>query len=175
MDARKAEIRLLDRVAKEVNKNLIAEWVAQGHHLTGAWEQSLRGTIVQSPDSVSVIGTMNYYGAILEQGVSANKIPYGGRRASGGTSQYIQGLVGYFKKRGLNEREAIRAAFATANKHKKEGMPTKSSAIYSKTGQRTKFINTVDKAISADVDKMVSDGLDDIVERKYREEKSEII
>lgn len=175
MDARKAEIRLLDRVAREVNKNLIAEWVAQGHHLTGAWEQSLRGTIIESPDSVAVIGTMNFYGAILEQGVPANRIPFGGRKATGGTSQYIQGLVGYFKKRGLNEREAIRAAFATANKHKKEGMPTKGSERFSKTGKRTKFINTVDKAISDDIDKMVTDGLDAIVERKYREEKSETI
>ena len=108
MDARRAEIRLLNKVAQEVNKNLIAEWVAQGHHLTGAWEQSLKASIVQSPDSVSVLGTMAYYGAIVEQGVSANRIPYGGRSASGGTSKYIQGLVGYWKKRGLNEREAIR-------------------------------------------------------------------
>jgi hypothetical protein len=175
MDARKAEIKLLNKVAREVNNNLIAEWVAQGHHLTGAWESSMKGTIITSPDSVAVIGTMNYYGAILEDGVAPNRIPYGGRSASGGTSKYIQGLVSYWKKRGLDEREAIRAAFATANKHKKEGMPTKGSYAFSKTGSRSKFINTVDKAMSPEIDRMMSDGLDDIVDRKYREEKSETI
>jgi hypothetical protein len=41
---------------------------------------------------------------------------------------------------GKSEKEAKSIAFAIASKHKKEGMPTKTSARFSKTGKRTGFI-----------------------------------
>jgi hypothetical protein len=175
MNARAAERKLLLSAAEVINKNLITEWVAQGHHLTGSWERSLHGSVIGIGDAVILQGTMNSYGGILEQGVKSNRIPYGGHSASGGTSKYIQGLVSYFKLRGLAEKEAIRAAFATAKTHKKEGMPTSGSYAYSKTGARTKFIRVVEKAIGPAVDKMILDGFDQIVDAKYREVKSETI
>lgn len=175
MDARAAEKRLLLKAADMVNQALVNEWQAQGHTLTGAWEKSLHGTYISGGNSAAVLGTMNSYGAIVEQGVSASRIPYGGAKATGGTSKYIQGLVGYFQKRGLSEKEAIRAAFATAKTHKKEGMPTKGSYAYSKTGERTKFIGIVNKVLGGDIDRYISEGLDEIVDQKFREVKSETI
>jgi hypothetical protein len=175
MNAREAEHKLMLNAGALINKNLIVEWRAQGHHLTGGWEKSLHGSVFSSGTTVVLLGTMNSYGGIVEQGVSNNRIPYGGSKASGGTSKYIQGLVSYFKLRGLGEKEAMRAAFATAKTHKKEGMPTKGSYAYSKTGQRTKFIRIVDKAIGKDVDTFISNGFDRIVDAKYHEVKSETI
>lgn len=178
MNARVAELKLLLKADADIRKNLIAEWVAQGHHLTGSWEKSLHGSVVNTGGAAILFGTMNNYGAILELGVSKDRIPYGGNTGSGakgGTSKYIQGLISYFKLRGLDEKEAKRAAFATAATHKKEGMPTAGSKVYSKTGQRTKFIQIVDKAIGPAVDRMILDGLDDIVDKKYHEVKSETI
>lgn len=175
MNAQKEEAKLLTKAADAINKNLIKEWQAQGHHLSGAWESSLASKIINGGNSLAILGTMAYYGSIVEQGVSKDRIPYGGHKATAGTSKYIQGLVSYFKARGLGEKEAIRAAFATAKTHKKEGMPTKGSYAYSKTGQRTKFIGIVDKAIGSDIDKMILDGLDAIVDEKFHEVKSETI
>lgn len=175
MNERSKEIRLLQRASDMLNKKLIAELKAQGHSLTGSLERSLRGNMIQSRSGVSVLGTMNGYGKYVATGVSKDRIPYGGHSATGGTSKYIQGLVAFWKLRGLSEKEALRAAFATAKKHKREGMPTKGSYAFSKTGERTQFIQIVDRAAGTDIDNIVLDGLDRIVDQKYREVKSETI
>jgi exonuclease V gamma subunit len=78
--------------------------------------------------------------AINNSGVTAARIPYtpnSGRPPS----KYISGLIDYVQRRmGKSEKEAKSIAFAIASKHKKEGMPTKTSARFSKTGKRTGFI-----------------------------------
>ena len=86
---------------------------------------------------------MENYGVFVEFGVKANRIPFSGRSGKGGKSQYIQGLISFFEKRGLSGREAVGAAFATAHVHAREGMPSRASARFSKTGERTGFIKTV--------------------------------
>jgi len=83
------------------------------------------------------------YGIIIEVGVPASKIPYSGRR-NGGKSKYIQGLIRFWQLKGLGEKESIRAAFATAAVHKREGMPSRGSYGYSRNGERKNWIkNTV--------------------------------
>ncbi len=175
MNERSKEVRLLQKASDAINKNLAAELVAQGHSLTGSLERSIHGNVIQAGNGVAILGTMNSYGKYVETGVGKDKIPYGGHSASGGTSKYIQGLITFWKLKGLGEKEAIRAAFATAKKHKKEGMPTKGSQAFSKTGERTKFIRIVERATGDEIDTMVSSGLDMIVDQKYREVKSETI
>ncbi|MCK4815658.1 hypothetical protein KA005_07810 [bacterium] len=81
------------------------------------------------------------YGAIMETGTPSNKIPFSKPTGRGGTSKYIQALIGYAKKRmSLPDQQAKQVAFAIAMKQKQEGMPTRDSFEYSSTGKRTRWI-----------------------------------
>ena len=116
----------------------------QGHYLTGALHNSIDYKVTRRGQTVVIAEMYSLdYGLIMEVGVKPNKIPYGGRGggASGGTSKYIQGLVTFFQKRGLDERGALSAAFATANVQKREGMPTNGSFAFSANGRRTGFVS----------------------------------
>lgn len=121
------------------------EMRAQGHVLTGSLLRSLEVDVSFERDGVRGVLKWSEYGNYLERGVKAAQIPF--RRGSGArVSKYIQGLIRFFELRGLNEREAKSAAFATANKHKREGMPTRSSYRFSSNGRRTGMIErTVEK------------------------------
>lgn len=114
------------------------ELKAQGHYNIGKLSDSIHYEIELI--STSIIATMfiEEYGFPVDTGVAAANIPY--NRGSGAqSSKYIDGLVAYFKSKGLGEVEGRRAAFATANKHKQEGMPTRGSFAYSNNGRRTGF------------------------------------
>lgn len=116
---------------------------AQGHTLTGKLRDSIDYEIQSGPGVISAKMYMEDYGVYVEFGVPASRIPYTpGTRGNGGTSQYIQALINFFELRGLSGREAIGAAFGTANIHAREGMPTRRSARFSSTGERTGFIKT---------------------------------
>lgn len=126
-----------------LQKALREELVSQGHTLTGNLSSSIEFEV--SSDGNSIVGTMYFedYGLYVETGVTADRIPFGGRRGGGGTSKYIQGLITFWEERGLSGREAIGAAFATAHVHAREGMPSRSSYQFSQTGERTGFARTV--------------------------------
>lgn len=174
MNALQEEIKLMKKAGAKLDDSLIHEWIAQGHHLTGGWERSMHGTVLNAANTTILIGTMAKYGVYINAGVSPDRIPF--REGSGaGHSKYIDGLIMFWKLRGLGEKEATRAAFATAKVHKAEGMPSTGSYKYSQSGQRTLFISIVDKVISKDIDQLILNGLDAIVDRKYHETKSETI
>lgn len=130
----------LDRAIDE----LIKQFVAQGHKHTGKFINTLRKEIKKLPGVVQGLIYMQDYGTYVNNGVSAANIPFSGTAAKGqgkGTrSKYIMGLQSYFIFKGLSEKEALSAAFATAHKHKKEGMPSKGSFSFSQNGKRTGFI-----------------------------------
>lgn len=130
-----------------IKRGLIKELQAQGHHLTGALENSIQYEIKVEPGQISAVMTANDYGIFVEFGVPAGRIPFGGNKGKGGgKSKYIQGLVRFFELKGLSGREALGAAFATAHKHKREGMPTRSSYAFSSNNRRTGFIrNTLEQ------------------------------
>lgn len=114
---------------------LSGELIKQGHRNTGALIDSLEGRASADGLSVEIWGLK--YAIYLDKGVKANRIPYSGR-SGGGRSKYIQALIAYFKQKGAADPKA--AAFATANKQRQEGMPTKRSGRFSTTGKRTGFI-----------------------------------
>lgn len=134
---------VVDDIMNEIREALRAELQRQGHVLTGNLSESLEYEI--SADGYSIVGRMYLadYGIFVETGVTADRIPYGGRSGKGGTSKYIQGLIRFWEDRGLSGREAIGAAFATANVHAREGMPSRNSYAFSQTGERTGFVRTV--------------------------------
>lgn len=133
----------LEKVMRILQHRLRKKLEAQGHNLTGRLAKSLEYEVVF--ENGAFVGRMGGedYGLFLEFGIRPEKIPYSPGRGRGGRSQYIQGLVKFWKKKGLNEREALSAAFATANVHKREGIPTRASYQFSRTGTRTGFITEV--------------------------------
>lgn len=118
---------------------LAKELIAQGHRGSSKLIESLTGSINKIQDGMEIVISGNDYFKFVDQGVKASRIPYRRGRGRGGKSKYIQALIAYFRKKGAADPKA--AAFATANKHKKEGMPTRASFKFSKTGKRTEFIN----------------------------------
>jgi hypothetical protein len=129
----------------------------QGHNLTGDLITSLEYRVRTTVGGIIVEFLSNNYGAYLNTGIPAYRIPYtpGGRRR-GGTSMYIQGLIRYVERRiGLRGREAVGVAFAIARAHKREGMPTQASHRFSKNGRRTGWIDAVLKGEEKEIDRQV--------------------
>lgn len=122
---------------KEVQKELLD----QGHVNTGKLRDSIRKEVERFPGLIRVTVFMLEYGFAIDKGIKPDRIPYSGFSGSGGTSDYIQGLQDYFITKGLSTDNALSAAFATANKHKQEGMPTKASFRFSNNGKRTGFFS----------------------------------
>lgn len=127
----------MERLQKTSRDNL----EQQGHVLTGKLRDSIEFEIVEQGDKVTATMMCEDYGLAMEFGVPADRIPYS-PGSGAGHSKYIEGLITFFKKRGLNEKMAIGAAFGTARKHKREGMPTFASRRFSKTGERTGFASS---------------------------------
>jgi hypothetical protein len=127
-------------IMKELQEALREELAAQGHNLTGRLSDSIEFDV--SSDGKEIVGQMffNDYGVYVNVGVTADRIPFGGGRGNGGKSAYIQGLIEFWENRGLSGREAVGAAFATAHVHKREGMPSRASYQYSRTGERLGFV-----------------------------------
>lgn len=136
--------------AREAAKILEAEikrqLSLQGHKLTGALEASIETKVMIKDYTTARIAVLaNDYALPLNDGVPATRIPFSpgsGKK----TSKYIQGLMNFARLRfNLSDPSEIKgAAFAIAYKHKQQGMPTRASLQFSKTGQR-KF--ALDEAI----------------------------
>lgn len=135
-------LQAADRLGALVVEALRVQYRLQGHKLTGRLQKSIEYEVEPSKDGATVRVFMEDYGIVLDQGVRPARIPFSSRSGRGGKSQYIQGLKGFAKKRfGVGEKEATRIAFAIAAKHKKEGMPTRASRRFSRTGKRTGAIS----------------------------------
>lgn len=170
----KTEENILQKVDKVIKKSLAKELKSQSHYLTGGLERSIQGEIKNVPNGASLEGSMADYGFIVNAGTTPGKIPY--KENSGAkSSKYISGLINYFKLRGLSEKEASRAAFATAKVQKKEGMPTRNSYSYAKNNERKLFIERTAISISNTVDAIVSEEMDNAVEKIFNKQNSEII
>ncbi|SIS72212.1 MULTISPECIES: hypothetical protein [Chryseobacterium] len=161
---------ILRRASKAIDDAVIDEFKSQGHSLTGATEKSIQGKVLGD----RVEGEMADHGFILNAGTKASRIPYK-RGSGGGTSKYIEGLKTFFRLRGLSEQEAERAAFATANVQKKEGMSTGGSKQYSKTGERQKFVEIASGKVEKEVDSILFSGMDEIFNTEFEKQKSERI
>lgn len=135
--------KALEKAMKVLQGDLRDELKEQGHYLTGKLHDSIQYEIEGSEHTVIANVECEDYGLAMEFGVPANRIPYTPGSGAGGTSQYIQGLITFFEKRGLQGREAIGAAFATARVQKREGMPTAGSYKFSRNGARKGFASTV--------------------------------
>lgn len=162
---------ILKKVVKILDSGFVKEIKAQGHSLSGALEASINGRV----ENTEATGTIVDYGNILNAGTSSSRIPFSGISGRGGTSKYIQGLIAFFKLRGLGDKEAKSAAFATAQVQRKEGMSTQASSRFSKTGKRQNFIEVSFEKSEPIIDKIISDGMDEIFNQQFNKQKSEVI
>lgn len=129
----------------QIKLRIREELVAQGHVLTGRLRDSIDTEVERRPNLYRAMILMEDYGFAIDQGVAAENIPFTTPSGRGGTSEYIKGLFAFWLLKGLSSDDALSAAFATAQKQKQEGMPTRSSFFYSSNQRRTGFFtDTID-------------------------------
>lgn len=163
---------ILQEAADFINERIKQEWEAQGHRMSGAWEESIATSFEQDNH---IIGVAKSYGVIVNYGVTPSRIPYGDSPTGAKSSKYIQGLFDYFKAKGYSDSKALSYAFATAKKQKKEGMSTIGSQRYSSTGMRQNFITEAEQDISGDLDNLIYDGLETVISDKVNIIQTETI
>ena len=139
---------LAELIREEVQRVIIE----QGHKLTGKVYEDVDNVVKSLQDSYLLEGWYQDYSVYLYHGVKAGRIPY--NPGSGAKhSLYIEAMIRYAKHRGMTNPKS--AAFAIASTHKREGMPTKASSRFSKSGERLRFL---DFALENErVDQKVSD------------------
>ena len=153
LNANTEKVRL--EFEKRIKDELLKTWVLQGHNINGKVVKEMDIVVEQTANKISFLFFSLPYGVYIAGGVSAEKIPFSGGGggtagifSGGGKSAYIQGLIAYAKKKlDLPDDEAKSAAFAIANTHRKEGMPSPASSKFSSTGERTNWIgNTMERS-----------------------------
>lgn len=150
----------IGRIAVE---GIALEWRKQGHELSGDAVRNMSTVNVPFQNGVRIEGYVPDYMAYLNAGIPANRIPYTPNSGKP-YSKYIEGLKEYAKKRmGKSDKEALSVAFAIASKHKREGMPTRSSARFSQTGKRTGFIETALDAKAPEIEEEIRDSIEEEV------------
>lgn len=163
------EQQLLLNACNIITNFIKEEFIKQGHTLTQEWEDSV--VYKDEGEGVGIYATG--YGMIVDAGVTADRIPYGGTGTGNGTSKYIEGLARYWKLRRpeLSGKQALRLAFVTAEVQSKEGMSTVASSVYSSTGLRQHFMEVVELLVSRDIDNFIFEGLDLMIEQQANEPK----
>lgn len=151
----KAEVDAVDALLKKAADIARRELEGQGHKLTGSLIASIETKLQVKRNAILGLVLMNDYFEHLEYPLPPERVPYGS--GSGAKqSKLIRALTNYWKKRGLGNDEAKRASFATANKWKQEGRPTKASFRFSKNGRRTGFLAESLRQIEKQADEVLS-------------------
>ena len=142
----------MDVFLSKIRDDIKAELVAQNHVLTGTLLNSIDFEIQQKPNLIEGLMMMQDYGQAIDQGIKASNVPYSANTGRGGTSKYIQGLITFFRLKGLDEDEAKSAAFATARTATIEGHPTNGSFVHSTNGRRTGFFTDTLENLNGEID-----------------------
>lgn len=133
-----------DAVLKLIASAIRQELIDQGHYIApGGLADDIETKVKESLDSVELEIYMRNYAQYINRGVRPENVPFSGVTGSGGRSAYIEGLIKFAERRGFDNPKS--AAFAIAQKHKQEGIPTRASEKFSKTGARTAFLEAMEK------------------------------
>lgn len=148
-----------DRVKQIALQGIAIEWRKQGHELSGQAVRNMDAIELPISLGIRIEGYLPDYMAYLNAGIPGPRIPYS--PGSGARhSKYIEGLKQYAKARmNASDKEALGIAFAIASKHKREGMPTRSSARFSQTGKRTGFIEIALDALTPQIEEAIREEL----------------
>jgi hypothetical protein len=126
----------------------------QGHVNTGKLLNS--GEVRTTIKGTTVVGELllNDYFEYLERRLSPDRVPYS--RGSGKkTSKVVTALKKYFRQKGLNDTNAQRAAFATLNKWKQEGRPTKASRRFAVNNRRLRPLGIVLDELEGKIERLL--------------------
>lgn len=154
----------LERIGDFLKEELVSELIAQGHRATGKLANSVDYSVKEFVNGLSLEVSYLSYGRYLNDGVPANRIPFGGKKTGAKTSKYIQALIDWVQIKGIATGIAAKGlAFGIARKHKQEGMPTKGSYAFSSNGRRIGFQNFVLKNSIDEIEDILQDGLAEAV------------
>lgn len=159
---------LIKQLSDLIVQAIRVELGLQGHKLTGKLIESIEAVATNTSTGfvISILG--EDYIAPVNNGVPAANIPFSGRSGRGGTSKYIQGLRRFAQLRfGVSERKALSIAFAIANKHKREGMPTRASRRFSKTGRRTGAVQVAIDKVEDQIEALAGQFLNEVIVREF--------
>ena len=135
----------MDRVEDEVKRVLLKSFSDEGHTLTGKLIADIESEVTAYSGGFAIDFMSAKYGAYLNFGVKAAKIPY--TRGSGaGRSAYITGLMKYVQLRmGISDPKQQKSiAFAIATEQKKKGMPLRTG------GRGTQWADKASDSLSLD-------------------------
>jgi hypothetical protein len=160
--------QLLDNIGEKLKEWLIDEWGQQGHKMPQSKFESEIEHQVES-NKVTILGV--HYAEYVDRGISASTVrnkmfsPGSGKKSS----NYIKGLTDYVLKRmGIGGAQGLSIAFAIAHTHRKEGMPSTGSYEFTKTGERTGFIDAMLMKRDKDIDKMIDEELTDHIKETMK-------
>jgi hypothetical protein len=148
-----------------ITQILRKESSAQGHYLTGAMEGSFEGVSGKEGQADVLNGFAVAYTQYVNEGVPAKSASF----------RQAPFLIRYFRQRGLPEKEATAAAFATIKVWMKEGMSTQASKRFSQTGSRQHFVEHAITGNEDKIDAYMLNSFDFAVDEAYHKEKSETI
>lgn len=149
---------VVEAVMQLMQERLRKSLEAQGHTNRGRLAKSIEYDVKAADGTVT--GTMYFedYGVYVNVGVKAANVRYP-----------IQVMIDWWQDRGLSEREATRAAWATRAVHKREGIPTRASSRFSETGQRTGFVEQAVEASLDDIGAILEERVGAILELRFSE------
>lgn len=148
-----------------INEFLRKESAAQGHTLTGKMEDLLTSKTLKQGGADVMEGFGIYYTQFVNDGVPAASASY----------KQAPFLIRFFRLRGLPEKEATAAAFATIKVWMKEGMSTQASKRFSSTGSREHFIENSFAGNESKLDEYMSHSFDFAIDEAYNKQKSETV
>lgn len=120
----------VDLILKDLIRKMQDELEKQGHVMTGALKDGLKYLTLELGTELRGYIYAAHYAPFVDKGARFINIPSTG---------YIEGLMRFWKKReGLSDKEAKRAAFATAKIHRVQGMPTHNARSFG--AGRTGFV-----------------------------------
>ncbi len=148
----------------QVKDLLIEEFKKQGHNNTGNYIKQAESVVDFQGLTVRGRLFLAAYFEYLERRLPASQVPY--QRGSGrGRSKVVQALIRYFDQRGARDPKA--ATFATLNKWKKEGRPTRASYRFSSNGRRLRplgyVLDNLDKKIEELLQRQAAKGLEAVI------------
>lgn len=152
------QIENLKTVVNELIETSIAQMKEQieqqGHNATKALSNNITAKSEKTSDGIEIKVEMFLYGAYVNKGVSAARFRFGGQA-------HIDSLVEWAKVKGIKVTDGNYESFAWAvvKKHKKEGMPTKSSYSFSNNGKRLGFVDDAAVAVSVIVERYLNNNL----------------
>lgn len=131
---------------------------AQGHVNRGTLSDSIEYTIEVSGDIGIGKMTLLKYGIYVNVGVVAEKVNYP-----------IDIMIDWWQTKGLGERDATSAAWATRAVHKREGIPTRASARFSETGDRLGFVEAAVEQSLEEIGALIEQQYGSVIELNFSE------